>query len=74
MTEDEGMRALKRAVAAQRAMKTARDILATEMQIRRGAITVALAHGVGLDVIAAELGVSRERVRQIAAEKAPTTD
>jgi DNA-directed RNA polymerase sigma subunit (sigma70/sigma32) len=67
--EPEGWEALDRIVAAHEAMQAAIDERAAQARLRATAIADARKHGVSLDAIAERLGVSRERVRQIAASK-----
>jgi DNA-directed RNA polymerase sigma subunit (sigma70/sigma32) len=66
--DPEGWAALDRVVAAHEAMRAATEERARQAQLRQEAIAEARAHGVSLDAIAERLGVSRERVRQIAAQ------
>jgi sigma-70-like protein len=58
--------ALKRVVAANEAMRAAEATRKDEAEKRARAITEARGYGLSLDAIGAELGVSRERVRQMA--------
>jgi DNA-directed RNA polymerase sigma subunit (sigma70/sigma32) len=67
--EPGGQEAVERAVAAHQAMQRLTDEKAVQAQLRVEAIHEARARGVSLDAIAERLGVSRERVRQIASGK-----
>ena len=58
--------ALERIVAATEAMRAAEATRATAARERAEAIAEARSLGMALDVIAERLGVSRERVRQMA--------
>ncbi len=58
--------ALDRVVAATEAMRSAEATRKSEAQKRARAITEARQYGLSLDSIADRLGVSRERVRQMA--------
>jgi DNA-directed RNA polymerase sigma subunit (sigma70/sigma32) len=60
-------KALERIIAANAAMRDAETVRKTESQKRARAIAKARTHGMSLDAIAQQLGVSRERVRQMAA-------
>lgn len=59
-------KALERVVAANDAMREAEAKRARQARKRAKAIEDARAYGLSLDVIAERLGVSRERVRQMA--------
>jgi DNA-directed RNA polymerase specialized sigma24 family protein len=58
--------ALERIVAATEAMRAAEATRKSESEKRAQAITEARGYGLSLDAIADRLGVSRERVRQMA--------
>ncbi len=60
-------KALDRVVAANDAMREAEAKRARQARKRAKAIEEARKHGLTLDAIAGRLGVSRERVRQMAA-------
>ena len=60
-------KALDRVVAANDAMREAEAKRARQARKRAKAIEEARKHGLTLDAIAERLGVSRERVRQMAA-------
>jgi DNA-directed RNA polymerase sigma subunit (sigma70/sigma32) len=60
-------KALDRVVAANDAMREAEAKRARQARKRAKAIEEARKHGLSLDAIAERLGVSRERVRQMAA-------
>jgi DNA-directed RNA polymerase sigma subunit (sigma70/sigma32) len=62
--------ALDRIVAATEAMRTAEATRKEEAEKRARAIVDARRHGLSLDAIAERLGVSRERVRQMAVKTA----
>lgn len=66
--DPEGWEALDRVAAAHQAMLDVAEVRAAQAELRRKAIADARKHGVSLDAIAERLGVSRERVRQIAKE------
>jgi DNA-binding transcriptional regulator YiaG len=63
-------KALDRVVAANEAMREAEAKRARQARKRANAIEDARRHGLSLDAIAQRLGVSRERVRQMAAKRA----
>lgn len=65
-----GWKALERAVAANEAMREAEARRARQAKKRAKAIEEARRYGLSLDAIGERLGVSRERVRQMAARLA----
>jgi ribosomal protein S14 len=62
-------KALDRVVAANEAMRDAEAKRARQAKKRAKAIDEARSYGMSLDAIASRLGVSRERVRQMAARQ-----
>jgi DNA-directed RNA polymerase specialized sigma24 family protein len=64
--DPEGWAALDRIVASTEAMREAEAVRKAESAKRAEAIADARSHGLSLDAIAERIGVSRERVRQMA--------
>ena len=64
-------KALDRVVAANTAMREAEAKRARQARKRAKAIEEARGYGLSLDAIAARLGVSRERVRQMVVRQPP---